>query len=217
MQSQPPSCASQTRYRKRRAATKLWEIGIVLVAGALGALLATTDRELHVPVERVASKQLVSTYGAPRSGGRKHAGIDIFAAKGTPVRAAGWGWVVGKTTLSLGGKVVFTFGEDGTLCYYAHLDDWAPDLYVGKWVTPDTVLGTVGQTGNARTTPPHLHFSARPWWTLFRTVDPVSLLTKPSRTGSTRRAGRISTASALDELLLPFADRQANSASDSVD
>ncbi len=159
-----------------------------MCAGLVGTLLATTDRSLRVPVQGVHPDRLVSTYGAPRSGGRRHAGVDIFAPKGTPVRAAGWGWVIAKTTLSLGGKVVFTLGEDGTLCYYAHLDQWAPGLELGDFVDKNTVIGTVGQTGNARTTPPHLHFSTRPWWRAFSHVDPVTLLKEPAH--ATRRVYR---------------------------
>jgi murein DD-endopeptidase MepM/ murein hydrolase activator NlpD len=58
----------------------------------------------------------------------------------------------------LGGKIVFVAGAGGRSYYYAHLDRWAEDLETGDWVEPGAELGFVGTTGNARGTPPHLHF-----------------------------------------------------------
>lgn len=115
--------------------------------------------ERIVPVAGVRAKDLRSTWGAPRSGGRSHRGVDIFAPKGTPVvsAVAGVVWRVGTNTL--GGRVVWVVGEGPAAYYYAHLDAWAPGLRSGQRVEPGTLLGTVGQTGNARTTPPHLHFA----------------------------------------------------------
>lgn len=58
----------------------------------------------------------------------------------------------------LGGKQVWIIGPARERHYYAHLDDWAPGLAVGDIVQAGDVLGRVGDTGNARGTPPHLHF-----------------------------------------------------------
>lgn len=98
------------------------------------------------------------SYGAPRSGGRKHAGVDIFAAKGSPVLAPVAG-KVGKVDANtgLGGNAVWVNGADGRAYYFAHLD--RIDAAVGQAVTPGTPLGTVGDTGNASGGSPHLHFS----------------------------------------------------------
>lgn len=57
----------------------------------------------------------------------------------------------------LGGKVVTVLGPAGWFHYYAHLDDWSP-FGVGDWVEVGTVLGYVGDTGNAKGTPTHLHY-----------------------------------------------------------
>ena len=112
---------------------------------------------LPVPVEGVARSQLADTWGARRSEGRSHEGIDIFAPRGTPVRAATRGIVVRKGWNRLGGKTVSVFGPAGWFHYYAHLDDWdTPGL--GDWVEAGKVLGYVGDTGNAKGTPPHLHY-----------------------------------------------------------
>lgn len=172
---QEPPVAPVRGPKRRRVLRRL-----ALVAGGAWAVLAAVfllDRgPLAVPVDGVRAERLTSTFGAPRGGGtRQHEGVDIFARRGTPVRAAGWGVVVGRTTKSLGGKVIYTFGRRGTLCYYAHLDRWA-DVSVGDIVDTSTVLGYVGNTGNARTTPPHLHFETRPLFLGLRPVDPVGVL-----------------------------------------
>ncbi|HKI01905.1 MAG TPA: M23 family metallopeptidase [Thermoanaerobaculia bacterium] len=112
---------------------------------------------LPVPVEGVTPSQLTNTWGASRSGGRSHEGIDIFAPRGTPVLSATRGVVTRKGWNLLGGKTVSVLGPSGWYHYYAHLDEWdAPAT--GDWVEAGTVLGYVGDTGNAKGTPTHLHY-----------------------------------------------------------
>lgn len=169
----PPRAPHRSRARRY-----LLRLSALIIAAwtCLAGLFLLDWEPLAVPVDGVRAARLTSTFGAPRGGGtRQHEGVDIFARRGTPVRAAGWGVVVAKKTNSLGGKVVYTLGRRGTLCYYAHLDRWA-DVAVGDLVTEDTVLGYVGNTGNARTTPPHLHFETRPLFLGLRPVDPVAVL-----------------------------------------
>jgi len=113
---------------------------------------------LPVPVQGVAPRQIADTFGAPRGSHRTHAGVDIFAARGTPVLSATRGIVLSIRDRSLGGRQVWVLGPAGERHYYAHLDDWATGLAEGDLVQPGTPLGTVGNTGNARTTPPHLHY-----------------------------------------------------------
>ncbi len=131
------------------------------------------DRELAVPVEGVAVKQIRNTWHAPRSGGRLHEGQDIFAKQGTAVRSATKGYVVRLGENALGGNVVFVLGAGGRNYYYAHLDSYAEGLAVGDYVTPETVLGYVGTTGNAAGTAPHLHFGV---YTPAGVIDPLPLL-----------------------------------------
>jgi murein DD-endopeptidase MepM/ murein hydrolase activator NlpD len=124
------------------------------------ALLAlkAPDEKLAMPVKGVTRRQIADTWGAARSEGRNHSGQDIFAKRGTPVFSATEGVVLRVGENNLGGKVVFIYGAGGRRYYYAHLDDFAPDLAAGDAVTTDTLLGYVGSTGNAKGTPPHLHF-----------------------------------------------------------
>ncbi len=114
--------------------------------------------QVPVPVQGIRAKRIADTWGGPRSGGRRHQGTDIFAARGTPVRSATRGIVVRIGDYGIGGKHVWVLGPGGERHYYAHLDDWAPDLHRYQVVREGDPLGIVGDSGNARGTPPHLHY-----------------------------------------------------------
>jgi murein DD-endopeptidase MepM/ murein hydrolase activator NlpD len=145
-----------------------------LPLGLLSMNLRAADRELLAPVSGVRAAQVKDTWGAARGGGRSHEGQDIFARRGTEVYSATEGYVVRVGENALGGKTVFVHGPGGRSYYYAHLDDYAPGLGVGDYVTPDTLLGYVGDTGNAKGTPPHLHFGV---YTSSGAINPHPLLT----------------------------------------
>jgi murein DD-endopeptidase MepM/ murein hydrolase activator NlpD len=113
---------------------------------------------LPVPVQGVEPSRIADTFGAPRGSDRTHAGIDIFASRGTPVLSATRGLVVSIRDTGLGGKQVWVLGPARERHYYAHLDNWTPGLEEGDVVMPRDALGFVGTTGNARGTPPHLHY-----------------------------------------------------------
>ena len=122
-----------------------------------------------------------SVWGDPRDGGKRlHEGIDIFAAKKTPVIAAADGYISSVKEGGLGGKTV-NLRPTGTRysLYYAHLDEQivAPGQYVKKGDT----IGTVGNTGNARTTPPHLHFGIYGYG---GAVDPLPFVNKAVKKAS---------------------------------
>lgn len=91
-----------------------------------------------------------------------HEGSDIFAASGVPIAASSPGYVAGVGTTGLGGLSVWISADDGTGFYYAHLAAFAEGLQLGQRVDLGTVIGYVGNTGNAATTPPHLHFEIHP-------------------------------------------------------
>lgn len=113
---------------------------------------------IAVPVQGIGARQIAATFGAPRGRDRTHQGVDIFAARGTPVRAATEGVVLSVRDRGLGGKQVWLLGPAGQRHYYAHLDGWAPGLAAGDVIGTGQVLGIVGDTGNAKGTPPHLHY-----------------------------------------------------------
>lgn len=136
--------------------------------------------QLAFPVEGHGMRAIQSTFGMPRDAGRRsHHGVDIFARRGTPVLATSDGTVNRVNTTGLGGKVVWLRDPvRNANIYYAHLDS----QYVreGDRVQRGDTLGFVGNSGNARSTPPHLHFG------VYRRgegpVDPAPFLRPPQST-----------------------------------
>lgn len=120
---------------------------------------AYTQPSYLFPVAGHSNSAIRSFWGDPRDAGRRqHEGVDIFAQRGTPVVAATNGRIRYTGERGLGGKQVWLRTElfGGKSLYYAHLDSVAVSGS-GSVDVGDT-LGFVGNTGNARTTPPHLHF-----------------------------------------------------------
>ena len=116
------------------------------------------NSRLPVPVKGISRSELRDTWGAARSQGRNHEGIDIMAERGTKVYSATEGLVADLRNNNLGGKVIWIVGPAGYWHSYAHLDDHKRGLGVGDYVRKGDVIGYVGNTGNARHTAPHLHY-----------------------------------------------------------
>jgi murein DD-endopeptidase MepM/ murein hydrolase activator NlpD len=129
----------------------------LLHAGTLEVTLRAAPA-LRFPVANASVRNLQSVFGDPRDAGRRqHEGVDIFARRGTPVVSASDGIVLRVGETDLGGRVVWIWDVSrGLRLYYAHLHEQL--VTTGQRVNAGDVLGTVGNTGNARTTPPHLHF-----------------------------------------------------------
>jgi murein DD-endopeptidase MepM/ murein hydrolase activator NlpD len=156
--------AQTTKAREHELATR---------ANALFAPLNGTA--MHIPVVGVQARDLDDSWHAPRDGGsRQHKGIDIFAAKGTPVVAVEDGIISYIGDQPKGGHCLWLTTENGKSFYYAHLDHWASGIYEGMEVQSGDLLGYVGNTGNAVSTPPHLHFQVNE---NDETVNPYPILT----------------------------------------
>ena len=110
------------------------------------------------PVFNATSSDFSDTWGAPRSGGRKHEGTDIFAKRGTPVISPTNAVILSISETPIGGKNIFTLNPGGERYYYAHLDSISNKIGIGDYIESGTTIGTVGTSGNAEGTPPHLHF-----------------------------------------------------------
>lgn len=113
---------------------------------------------LPLPVAGVSRQQLTDTWGAARSAGRRHEGVDIMAPRGTPVYSTTVGIVSGLQSNPLGGNVVWILGPSGSWHYYAHLDRHKRGLAVGDMVKAGDLIGYVGNSGNAKYTASHLHY-----------------------------------------------------------
>jgi len=162
-----------------------------LLTGGRYTVTVQVEPSLVFPVEGKDSEAVGSFFGDPRDGGRRrHRGVDIFAPRGTPALAAADGRVLRVGTNRLGGKTVWLYAEgQGLTFYYAHLD--RQDVERGERLRAGEPLGRVGNTGNARSTPPHLHFGVfdgralDPWPFLHRPPgEPPELAVDPSRLGA---------------------------------
>jgi peptidoglycan LD-endopeptidase LytH len=165
-------------YEARASAIYLLRVQPELLAGGAFELDVRTGPSLAFPVAGHDSGHIRSGFGAPRDGGRRaHHGVDIFAPRGTPVLAAEAGIVTRVRETPVGGRVVWVRDEGRALSrYYAHLDSQLVEA--GATVAAGDTLGTVGNTGNARTTPPHLHFGI--YVRGEGAVDPWPFLHRPS-------------------------------------
>lgn len=131
----------------------------------------------YLPLPRTCA--IRSSFGAPRSGGRRHQGIDVMVPRGTPIYASRAGTIT-KINVdypgSLAGNAVYLTLPDGTYFFHAHLDRVAAGIARGSQVAAGTLLGYVGSTGNARG--PHLHLEIHPRGGA--AVDPYPILRSAS-------------------------------------
>jgi len=175
--SQPPTEAQRLAAARR-------DVFRALLPEYLARLPAEPDQVLAMPVDGVRVAQIADTWGAPRGGGRRHEGQDVFAPRGTPIRSATHGIVFEISDRFTGGRGVMVLGAGGVRYFYTHFDAYAEGLREGMSVTPDTILGYVGTDGNAGGTPPHLHFGAYafdPETCRHRAFDPLPLLVDRDR------------------------------------
>jgi murein DD-endopeptidase MepM/ murein hydrolase activator NlpD len=124
-------------------------------ASAAAAPLPSGGGKMYCPVGGPVS--FVDSYGAPRSGGRTHEGVDMMAAYGTPEIAIVSGTITYAGYDELGGNIMYLSGDDGNLYVYIH----SATQLTGGHVTAGQQIGTVGDTGNAAGNP-HLHFEYHP-------------------------------------------------------
>jgi len=151
-----------------------------LLRGGTYTVTLKAEAQLAFPVEGYGIRAVQSVFGVDRDGGRRsHAGVDIFARRGTPVLASSDGQANRVAVTRLGGKVVWVRDPvRNSNIYYAHLD--SQHVANGQPVKRGDTIGFVGNTGNARTTAPHLHFG------VYRSregpVDPYPFLNPPRGT-----------------------------------
>jgi SH3-like domain-containing protein len=166
-------------YVASRRASYVVRLQPELLRGGHYRVVLRVEASMSFPVEGRNTRAILSVFGADRDAGRRtHHGVDIFAPRGTPVLSATPGRVTRVQDTEIGGKVVWVRDSDEpNSVYYAHLDSQV--VQAGANISKGTLLGFVGNTGNARTTPPHLHFG------VYRRregpVNPYYYLLKPSQ------------------------------------
>ena len=102
------------------------------------------------------------TWGAPRSGGRRHRGTDIMAPCGATSVAVADGTVSGLGSHGRGGIMLWLTARSGDVFFYAHMRGYAAGIRVGRQVRAGEAVAYVGNTGNARGGPCHVHFEWHP-------------------------------------------------------
>ncbi len=173
-------------------------IFVLLLLSMLVALVYLIPANMVIPVQNasVHDWNRDTFWYQPWGKSGVHKGIDIFATMNTPVLSASEGLVVYTGRLGIGGNVVAILGGRWRLHYYAHLQ--SVDVRAGQWLRAAEIIGRVGNSGNAKGKPPHLHYSLlsllpRPWrfdgsvsqgWKKMFFLDPGHELT--IQQGSTR-------------------------------
>lgn len=109
-----------------------------------------------------AATSFSDTWGAPRSGGRAHKGVDMMAVRNAPLVAIESGTVTRTSSSTLGGISIYFTGESGNRYYYAHLEALAPGISGGTSVNVGDLVGFNGSSGNSPDWLPHLHFQYAP-------------------------------------------------------
>ena len=175
-----PRGAGEIRIEVRQDGYYLLRVQPELLRGGSFDVSIVATASLAFPVEGADPSDIWSFYGDPRDGGRRiHEGIDIFAARGTPALAVADAVVSSVRIGGLGGKTVsLRLLEQGITVYYAHLDEQLVER--GQRVDRGEIVGRVGNTGNAATTPPHLHLGIYEGaWR--QDVDPWDYVVDPPR------------------------------------
>lgn len=126
------------------------------------------------PIQHELSRPLANSWHYRKPSGRRHNGVDVFAPLYSTVAAIESGKIVWSNN-SLGGKCIWLLGDSGRAYYYAHLSWRDPDVR-GKHVQAGTRIGEVGNTGNARGGPYHVHLELHPNGRGSKAVSPWKLL-----------------------------------------
>lgn len=129
---------------------------------------ANFNENILIPVQGIKKTDLVDTFSQARDGNRVHNAIDIIASEGTPVLAAADGEITKFFDSERGGITIYQRSSDKKFVYYyAHLQKRAENISEKQFIKQGTVIGYVGNTGNAGADNFHLHFS------ISKTDDPT--------------------------------------------
>lgn len=155
--------------RDRRMRKWFWVPLVLIVAGFL------LPQNMIIPVKDATTKSWdeKSFWAYPWGTSITHKGVDVFAEKGTDVVASTHGIVIYTHEGGKGGKSVMMLGPKWRFHYYAHLDEIK--TFPLKPLKRGSVLGTVGDTGNAKGKPPHLHYAITTPFPYFHLRDSVAV------------------------------------------
>jgi len=137
---------------------KKTKTGIIVITGVVFAGFMLPER-LVIPVQGASDQDWNhgTFWYEPWGRSGVHKGIDIFSPDETPVISSTYGVVIFKGKIRLGGNVIAVLGPKWRIHYYAHLRGF--NVNVGSIVNTSEMIGSVGDSGNAKGKPPHLHYS----------------------------------------------------------
>lgn len=160
-------------------------LALIAALSPIGNALAGEPAIVYFPIDST-DVEFSSDFGV-RAKGRVHQGVDLFAAKGTPVVAVSDGFLKRLSYGARPGWYAVVRHADGIESWYLHLDgataDGGPfpaDLSVGDFVSAGSLIGFVGNSGNAAGTASHVHFELH---AKGRRVNPFSELVDASNRG----------------------------------
>jgi murein DD-endopeptidase MepM/ murein hydrolase activator NlpD len=152
--------AAKLEAQRRAAAAEAARLAAASVGGAPWSTVSPPPSVDGKTCPVGTPNGFIDSWGYPRSGGRGHEGVDMFAPMGTPLYAVADGSIYRVYNNTLGGLAINLIDEAGNMYYYAHLS--AAHVTSGQKVTSGQIIGAVGDSGNARGTPPHLHWQFHP-------------------------------------------------------
>jgi peptidoglycan LD-endopeptidase LytH len=152
--------SAKAEAQRRAEAAEAARVAAAAVGGAPWSTTAPPHRVNGKTCPVGTPNGFIDSWGYPRSGGRGHQGVDMFAPMGTPLYAVAEGTIYRVYTNTLGGLAINLIDNAGDMYYYAHLS--AAYVTSGQKVGTGQVIGAVGDSGNARGTPPHLHWQYHP-------------------------------------------------------
>lgn len=146
---------SRQREKRRELEARLEGVRGAARVSRIRSFLAFT-----IPIDGATA--FADTWGAPRSGGRRHQGTDVMASCGAPVVAVTDGVITRLHSGGNGGIMAYLRAGNGDVFFYAHLRSYAPGISTGSRVKAGQRIGANGNTGNARGGPCHVHFEWHP-------------------------------------------------------
>jgi murein DD-endopeptidase MepM/ murein hydrolase activator NlpD len=145
-------------FKRKKIKVYVWVLTITTAALLTIGYVFGIDKIFVLPVDKMNAKDYnqKSFWMGPWGASIVHKGVDIFGKIGTNIFSSTPGIVVIKGYNKIGGNAVMVLSPDLKVHYYSHLESISSTLF--STVSAGEKIGTLGDTGNAKGKPPHLHY-----------------------------------------------------------